>query len=118
MSRLPSGSRVHRPDLRSGGRTLMRTIVVGALLAMAHPLIAQDQPTHPTFPPHFAITDARIVPVSSQTIENGTIVVRDGVITAVGPRAEVPADAWEIGRASCRERGEIWGVGGASEKKR
>jgi len=74
----------------------MRTIVVGALLAMAHPLIAQDQPTHPTFPPHFAITDARIVPVSSQTIENGTIVVRDGVITAVGPRAEVPADAWVI----------------------
>src|SRR5690625_7151651 len=95
---------------------------------MAHPLIAQDQPTHPAFPPHFAITDARIVPVSSQTIENGTIVVRDGVITAVGPRAEVPADAWVIdGKGLTVYRSEERRVGkegrargkkGEQEKKR
>src|SRR5437762_14154193 len=31
--------------------------------------------------------------------------------------AAVALVTWEIGRASCRERGEVWGVGGAVKKK-
>ena len=44
-------------------------------------------------PGTYAITNARIVPVSGPAIEKGTIVIRDGLITAVGPAAATPADA-------------------------
>ena len=40
-----------------------------------------------------AIRNATIVPVSSATIPNGTIVFSNGVITAVGASAEIPANA-------------------------
>lgn len=41
----------------------------------------------------YALTNARIVTVSGATIEKGTIVVRDGLIEAVGADAKAPADA-------------------------
>jgi imidazolonepropionase-like amidohydrolase len=44
-------------------------------------------------PGTYAITNARIVPVSGPAIERGTIVIRDGLITAVGATATAPADA-------------------------
>ncbi|HEX6940960.1 MAG TPA: amidohydrolase family protein [Longimicrobiales bacterium] len=68
----------------------------GVALTLAAPAAAQEQPTQPTFPPDFAITGARIVPVSRPVIERGTIVVRDGVIAAVGANVRVPGDVWVI----------------------
>lgn len=41
----------------------------------------------------YAVTNARIVTVSGATIEKGTVVIRDGLIEAVGADARVPADA-------------------------
>lgn len=41
----------------------------------------------------FAIRGARIVPVSGPVIENGTVVIRDGKIAAVGATASVPSGA-------------------------
>jgi imidazolonepropionase-like amidohydrolase len=41
----------------------------------------------------YAITNARIVTVSGATIERGTVVFRDGLITAVGANVAAPADA-------------------------
>src|SRR5262245_6195053 len=41
----------------------------------------------------YAITGARIVPVSSAPIDNATIVFSDGVITQVGAGAAAPAGA-------------------------
>lgn len=41
----------------------------------------------------YSITNARIVTVSGPTIEKGTIVIRDGLIEAVGANAKSPADA-------------------------
>lgn len=41
----------------------------------------------------YAITGARIVTVSGITIERGTIVIRNGLIEAVGASVKVPADA-------------------------
>jgi imidazolonepropionase-like amidohydrolase len=41
----------------------------------------------------YAITNARIVTVSGPVIERGTVVIRDGLIAAVGANAAVPADA-------------------------
>ena len=44
----------------------------------------------------FAITNARIVTVSGAVIENGTVVISDGRITAVGANVTVPANAEKI----------------------
>lgn len=41
----------------------------------------------------YAITNARIVTVSGSTIEHGTVVIRDGLIVAVGANVPAPADA-------------------------
>jgi imidazolonepropionase-like amidohydrolase len=41
----------------------------------------------------YSITNARIVTVSGATIENGTVVVRDGLIESVGANLKPPADA-------------------------
>ena len=50
----------------------------------------------PERPRVFAIRDARIVPVSSAPLEKGVIVLRDGLIEAVGRAAAIPPDAWVI----------------------
>jgi imidazolonepropionase-like amidohydrolase len=41
----------------------------------------------------YAITNARIVTVSGENIEKGTVVIRNGLIESVGAAARVPADA-------------------------
>lgn len=41
----------------------------------------------------YAITNARIVTVSGETVEKGTVVVRNGLIEAAGANAKTPADA-------------------------
>lgn len=43
-----------------------------------------------------AIRGARIVPVNGPVIQNGTVLIRNGVIAAVGPQVDVPASAWII----------------------
>jgi hypothetical protein len=47
-------------------------------------------------PGTYALRDARIVSVSGPVIEHGTVVVRDGLIEAVGDNITPPADAWVI----------------------
>jgi len=46
-----------------------------------------------TTPSTYAITNARLVPVSGPAIERGTIVIRNGLIAALGTSVAVPADA-------------------------
>ncbi|MEX2663307.1 MAG: amidohydrolase family protein [Vicinamibacterales bacterium] len=47
--------------------------------------------------PHiYAITGARIVPVSGATIASGTVIIRNGLIDAVGASIQAPADAQVI----------------------
>jgi hypothetical protein len=59
-------------------------------LGLLLPGVIQAQ--RPIPPPHFAIQNARIVTVSGQTIDRGTIVIEDGLITAVGRSAQAPAE--------------------------
>ncbi len=66
--------------------SIVGAIVLGVAGAVGH---AED-------PGAFAIRNARIVPVSGPAIDNGTVVVSGGLITAVGASVEVPADAWVI----------------------
>ena len=66
-------------------RTLVSAVSLTAMLP-AVPALAQ-------LPATIAIQHARIVPVSAAVIESGTIVISGGLIRAVGPRVEVPAEA-------------------------
>src|SRR6266478_3024576 len=43
-----------------------------------------------------AIRNAKIVTVSGPVIAKGTVVVRNGLIEAVGENVAVPADAWVV----------------------
>ena len=45
---------------------------------------------------YFAIKNATVVPVSGPRMENATVIVARGVITAVGERRAVPEEAWVI----------------------
>ncbi len=47
-------------------------------------------------PSALAIHNARIVPVNGPAIAKGTVVVRNGLIEAVGADVNIPADAWVV----------------------
>ena len=47
-------------------------------------------------PQYFAIRGAKVVPVSGPPLENATIVMARGVITAIGKDVAIPPDAWVI----------------------
>ena len=67
--------------------------VLAAALALGSPLPAQVG----TPPPNsYALTNVRIVAAPGRVIERGTIVVRDGRITAVGAQVTAPGDVQVI----------------------
>lgn len=51
---------------------------------------------HAGVPSVIAIRNARVVPVSSPAIARGTVVLRNGLIEAVGAEVPIPSDAWVI----------------------
>jgi imidazolonepropionase-like amidohydrolase len=65
---------------------LFGALAVGVLIAT--PLAAQRNS-----PSTYAITNARLIPVSGPALERGTVVVRNGLIAAIGANVTVPADA-------------------------
>ncbi len=67
----------------------LRFFVIAVFAFAAFNLSADAQTRAETF----AITNARIVTVSGAAIEKGTIVVRSGLIEAVGTNVKIPADA-------------------------
>jgi imidazolonepropionase-like amidohydrolase len=79
-------------------RKRLRT-AVNALFALSlalSPLARAVQNPNPQRPPAidtYAITNARIVPVSGAEIARGTVVIREGLIAAVGANVAAPADA-------------------------
>ncbi|HEX2716643.1 MAG TPA: hypothetical protein VHM67_03125, partial [Gemmatimonadaceae bacterium] len=67
----------------------MRSAVIAALaalLALALPAAAQT----------IAITGGKVYPVSGPPIENGTVIIRDGKIAAVGANVAIPDGATRI----------------------
>jgi len=80
-------------------RRLDRRRLAGGLLAcfVATSAFAQSViPNSPGKKPAIAIRNATIVPVSSPTIPNGTIVFNQGLITAVGASVSIPPNATVI----------------------
>jgi hypothetical protein len=67
------------------------TVTLLAILGAAPPMRAQGGE-----PQYFAIRGAKIVPVSGPPLENATVVMAHGVITAIGKDVAIPPDAWII----------------------
>ncbi len=84
---------MHLPEWRRSlsHRSLALLLVLLLVLPAVH-----LQTTRAEEPRHFAIRGARIVTVSGAVIESGTVVIRDGLIAAVGANAAIPAEAWVI----------------------
>ncbi len=87
-------------------RLLFRPLFLVGLLLVTLPadLNAQQPPQQqatrrddiPSVTRTYAITNARIVVAPGQEISRGTVVLRNGVIEAVGPDVLVPTDAWVL----------------------
>ncbi len=59
-------------------------------------LLAQDEKELRPITRTYAITNATIVQAPGRKVENGTVIIKDGLITAVGKGLAVPADAITI----------------------
>ncbi|HET6671370.1 MAG TPA: amidohydrolase family protein [Pyrinomonadaceae bacterium] len=80
-----------------------RISVLTLLVSLAGSISLGQQPGNPTsqsgvMPPRgtFVIRNARIVTVSGADIENGTVVIREGKIAAVGTTVDIPANSQTI----------------------
>jgi len=73
----------------------LRTAISAAVIALLSLLILAPRFSHAqrNAIDTYAITNARIITVSGPIIERGTVVIRDGLIAAVGADATAPADA-------------------------
>ncbi|CAM3342063.1 amidohydrolase family protein [Rhodothermus bifroesti] len=76
---------------------------IGFILLVALPSASQAQnraaesaPSPPVVTRTYAITQARIVVAPGRIIPQGTVVLRNGLIEAVGPNVSVPPDAFVI----------------------
>jgi imidazolonepropionase-like amidohydrolase len=85
---------ISRVTLRRAALCALLVGIVAIVDAQVKPPVGIRQNT----PSVHAFTNARIVVSPGNVIERGTLVVRDGVITAVGKSAAVPADArvWDM----------------------
>jgi len=70
-------------------RMLLFPVVALSIGALGSPLRAER-------PRVYAITGARVIAAPGTVIENGTVVLRDGLIEAVGGSVPAPADAFVI----------------------
>ncbi|MCR9201993.1 MAG: amidohydrolase family protein [Planctomycetaceae bacterium] len=73
-----------RPALTIPQIPLRVLALTAGLLAAGFPAVAQDK---------LAISGATIIPVSGERIENGTILISDGRIEAVGADLDIPVEA-------------------------
>jgi imidazolonepropionase-like amidohydrolase len=78
------------------GRALLGLSLALIALGSASSARAQSLDDLPAVTDTYALTDARVVQAPGQVTDPATVVVRDGVIDAVGPDVEVPFDAREI----------------------
>ena len=66
-------------------------LTLASIGTLAHPACAQSQPSTT-----YAITHAKLFTLAGSTIEDGTLIIRDGKIAAVGAGMDIPAGAQVI----------------------
>ncbi len=75
-------------ETKSKALWLVGAAIATAIGSSAAPAAAQDKP--------IAFTGARILTMAAEPIEDGTLVIKDGKIIAIGANVAVPADAMQI----------------------
>ncbi|MDQ8153952.1 MAG: amidohydrolase family protein [Gemmatimonadota bacterium] len=73
--------------------SLRRAAVTATAVTLAVAPLSAQLASPRNIPATYAITNARLVTIAGPAIEKGTVVVRDGLIAAVGAGVTVPADA-------------------------
>ncbi|GHM98653.1 amidohydrolase [Cytophagales bacterium WSM2-2] len=76
-------------------KKLLRPLVAGFAFCLAWPqlIFAQDEKPVAPVGRSYALTNATIIQAPGRKIEKGTVVMKDGLITAVGAGVTVPPDA-------------------------
>lgn len=77
-------------------RSLVPVLGFSLLLLFTVPALAQEDIDPPTVTTTYALENARVVQAPGDVLDEATVVVRDGLIEAVGPDVEVPYDARRI----------------------
>jgi imidazolonepropionase-like amidohydrolase len=77
-------------------RTALAALAMACCVIVCASIHAAAAPAEGGPPRYYAITNARIVPVSGPVIESGTVVVARGLIQTVGTSATIPPEAWVI----------------------
>ena len=88
MSTNAQSAKRKAPGRVTSHQSRVTSLLSAAVLALT-PMVAGGQGT-------FVIRGATVVPVTGPRIQNGTVVIQNGRITAVGANAQVPAGATEI----------------------
>lgn len=83
-----------RTSLFSRASRSLFVVSCALLFLLSTPALAQDEV--PDVTRTFAIENARVVQAPGQVIERATIIVRDGLITAIGADVDIPFDAQRI----------------------
>ena len=78
-----------RPEVRGQRALWALRFVLTAVGLIAVPVVSEAQGT-------FVIRGGTVVPVTGPRIQNGTVVIQNGRITAVGANAQAPSGATEI----------------------
>ncbi|WP_421765092.1 amidohydrolase family protein [Ekhidna sp.] len=73
-------------------RSVLLLLVIGVMPFLG---LAQDSDLKPVTN-KYAIKNATIVQAPGKTIQNGTILIENGIIKAVGSSITIPADAWVV----------------------
>jgi imidazolonepropionase-like amidohydrolase len=82
-------------NFRSHKKFALAAAVLAGIAAFASVRAAATPPAGGP-PRYYAITNARIVPVTGAIIPSGTVVVARGLIQSVGESATIPPEAWVI----------------------
>lgn len=72
---------------------LHRLVLPVAALAVAHAVAGAQSQSRDNLSDTWALVNARIETVTRGTIDRGTVIIRNGVIAAVGPTVATPPDA-------------------------
>ena len=78
-----------------------RSLLIALVIVLLAPLASPQAGTSKT-PRTIAIVNARIIPVVGTEVPKGTIVIKDGLIAAVGAEVAVPAGAEVVDAAGLR----------------
>ncbi|HRD02057.1 MAG TPA: amidohydrolase family protein [Candidatus Saccharicenans sp.] len=76
-------------------RPVAMVFLIIVMVVMASSLVSSAEAGSQAVKPAYALVNCRIFPVAQPVIEKGTIVIRDGLIEAVGPaeKVQIPEDA-------------------------